>query len=117
MALWSSRPNKKKNNPEVVRPKVSRYHCVELVTPYDACEAALSQHGKRYLSAEAPMLPLEKCDQQNCKCRFKHHDDRRHQQRRDPFSTAGIHTLYSGSSNRRLGGDRRHNTAANMALK
>ena len=117
MALWSSRPNKKKNKLEVAKPKVSRFHCVELVMPYDACEAALSLHGKRFLSAEAPMLPLANCDQQNCKCRFKHHNDRRYQQRRDPFSTEGIHTLYSGKSNRRLGGDRRHNTAAHVALK
>ena len=116
MALWSSRSNKKKQSLDTVKPKVSRYHCVELSMPYDACDAAMQLHGNRYLSAEAPVLPLSDCDHQACKCRFKHHDDRRHQQRRDPFSSSGIHTLYSESQNRRLGGDRRLNTAAKIAL-
>ena len=114
MALWSSRSNK--NNPGVSKPKVSRFHCVELVVPYDACEAAMQQYGKRYLSTEAPITPLVGCDHKKCRCRFKHHDDRRHQQRRDPFSSSGIHTHYSERQNRRLGGDRRLNSVAKVAL-
>ncbi len=115
MVLWSSRSSKKKSSTKVTKPKVSPYHCVELKISYDACDAAMQQHGKRYLSAEAPILPLSECDQQSCRCRFKHHDDRRHEQRRDPFSETGIHTLYSEQHNRRLGGDRRHNTVTKMA--
>ena len=109
MAIWSSHSNKKKTK-SVSKPKVNRYHCVELRIPYDACDAAMHLHGKRYLSAEAPVLPLPGCDQRVCQCRFKHHDDRRRDERRDPFSTSGIHTLYSEQKNRRLGGDRRRNT-------
>lgn len=119
MAIWSSISNKKKPDLGVSKPKVSRFHCVELVVPYeayDACDAAMYQHGKRYLSVEAPMIPLAECDQKNCRCRFKHHDDRRHGQRRDPFSASGIHTLYSERQNRRLGGDRRLNSAAKVAF-
>ena len=103
----SSRSNKKSKARTVPKPKVSAYHCVELVIPYDACDAAMELHGKRFLSAEAPTLPLPGCGQ-TCGCRFKHHNDRRHEERRDPFSTSALHSVYAENKNRRLGGDRRH---------
>ena len=113
MALLSSftkltaRSKKKPKARVVTKPKVSAYHCVELVIPSDGCEAAMKLHGKRFLSAEAPTLPLPGCTQQ-CNCRFKHYNDRRHEERRDPFSTSALHTIYVENKNRRLGGDRRH---------
>ena len=109
MAFWSTRPNKKalrkgtqKNT--AAKTKASRFHCVEIKTSYDACEAVLKLHGKRFLSADAPMLPVAECDQP-CKCTFKHYEDRRQDERRDAFDSRGIH--FSGEKNRRLGGDRR----------
>jgi hypothetical protein len=33
--------------------------------------------GRRYLSAEAPKLPLPACDVRSCHCRFVHFEDRR----------------------------------------
>ncbi len=116
MAIWSSRSNKVKTKSGVApKPKVSRYHCVELIIPYDACDAAMKLHGKRFLPADAPSIPLAKCNQR-CECRFRHHDDRRHAQRRDPFSVSGIHTMYSNLKNRRLGGDRRRNVSRHVNL-
>ena len=103
----SSRSNKKSKARTITKPKVSAYHCVELVIPYDACDAAMELHGKRFLSAEAPTLPLPGCGQ-TCGCRFKHHNDRRHEERRDPFSSSALHSIYAENKNRRLGGDRRH---------
>ena len=79
--------------------------------PYDACEQVLKLHGKRFLSAEAPVLPLPGCDQ-NCSCKFKHYNDRRQDERRDSFSPSGIH--YSDYKNRRIGGDRRRSSARNQ---
>ncbi|MGH1536491.1 MAG: hypothetical protein ACRBDX_00330 [Gammaproteobacteria bacterium] len=112
MAIWSSRSNKKSSKKSIGPSKVkvvaksafNPYHCVELKISYDACEEVLALHGKRFLSAEAPILPLQGCNQQ-CTCKFKHHDDRRQDDRRDAFSSSGIH--FSGEKNRRLGGDRR----------
>lgn len=110
MAIWSSRSNKKtlgktsRQSKAVPKKAVNPYHCVEVKMSYDACEEVLKIHGKRYLSAEAPTLPLPGCDQ-NCGCKFKHHNDRRFDDRRDSFSASGIH--FSGQKNRRLGGDRR----------
>jgi len=113
MAIWSSHSSKKSSNkntgqikPEV-KSTISPYHCVEVKMPYDACEEVLKLHGKRFLSAEAPMLPVSGCDQ-HCSCKFKHHNDRRLEDRRDAFSPSGIH--FSGEKNRRLGGDRRHSS-------
>ena len=108
MAIWSSHSNKKsisQSNAKVTsKNTISPYHCVELKMPYDACEEVLKLHGKRFLSADAPVLPLTGCDQ-NCSCKFKHHNDRRQDDRRDSFSPSGIH--FSGDKNRRIGGDRR----------
>ncbi len=114
MAIWSSGSNKKNlRSKVVVKNTISPYHCVEVRMPYDACEKVLELHGKRFLSAEAPLLPLPGCDQY-CKCTFKHHNDRRQDDRRDSFSSSGIH--FSGEKNRRLGGDRRHSTQRHLGL-
>jgi len=42
-----------------------------------ACAAARDLQGKRFLSAEAPLVPLPGCDAEDCRCRYQHHDDRR----------------------------------------
>jgi hypothetical protein len=33
--------------------------------------------GQRFLSREAPQLPLKACDREDCTCRYEHHQDRR----------------------------------------
>jgi len=56
----------------------SRYRAVEIRCSDNACEAAKGERGKRYLSKDAPMLPLSQCDRQDrCDCRYRHYDDRR----------------------------------------
>ena len=112
MAIWSSRAKKSETLKRaqlktVTKSSISPYHCVEIKMSYNACEEVLQLYGKRYLSAEAPMLPVAGCNQQ-CKCKFKHYDDRRQDDRRDAFSSSGIH--FSGEKNRRLGGDRRRSS-------
>jgi len=115
MALWfnQSKAKQAKNKANAARPKVSAYHCVEVKSRYDACEAVLELHGKRYLSSEAPNLPVQDCNVK-CQCHFKHHEDRRSEDRRDAFSASGIH--YDGLKNRRLGSDRRRGKTAYSAL-
>jgi hypothetical protein len=36
----------------------------------------------RFLSSEAPALPLAGCDARACTCRYRHHEDRRSSLRR-----------------------------------
>ncbi|NNC68452.1 MAG: hypothetical protein HKN83_10515 [Gammaproteobacteria bacterium] len=119
MAIWFSRSSKKSSDnytgqfKTVVKSTISPYHCVEVKMPYDACEEVLKLHGKRFLSAEAPMLPVPGCDQ-HCSCKFKHYNDRRLDDRRDAFSSSGIH--FSGENNRRLGVDRRHSSQSHVSV-
>jgi hypothetical protein len=61
-----------------------KYHCVEVIAPVSACEAALSLKSVRLLSAEAPLLPLKTCDRAaDCNCIYRHFDDRRQGPRRE----------------------------------
>lgn len=61
---------------EPVRPP-SRWHAVCIQPVGKRCEAATALIGKRFLSKDAPRLPLRDCDQPACQCRYRHHDDRR----------------------------------------
>lgn len=46
------------------------------------CAAARAIAGKRFLSKEMPVLPLDGCDASDCKCSYKLFDDRRTEIRR-----------------------------------
>ena len=87
----------------------SKYHAVAIKFPSYACDAAKSLAGKRYLSTEAPPIPLPDCDGRECECTFMHFKDRRSgKDRRSPFTPAGFG---SGTGNyeteRREGRERR----------
>lgn len=53
------------------------YHAVSINPGGGACASAHRFAGQRFLSRQAPRLPLPKCDVAVCECRFKHHEDRR----------------------------------------
>jgi hypothetical protein len=59
-----------------------RWHAVTIVAPARACQAALSCKGTRFLSSEAPRLPLKQCDAARCDCKYRHFPDRRGEPRR-----------------------------------
>ena len=61
-----------------------RFHGVEIVPGGSVCcEAASGLAGERFLTDEAPLLPLADCDQPDCGCRYQHYTDRRTDDRRD----------------------------------
>lgn len=66
------------------RPKQARkYRAVEVVPGEDAsCEAVRAIAGKRFLSEEAPLFPLQDCDQPKCDCKYRRYPDRRSAARR-----------------------------------
>jgi len=64
------------------RSSSNRFHAVTIVAPVTACAAAQACKGKRYLSKEAPRLPLEACDAARCECKYRHFTDRRGTPRR-----------------------------------
>ena len=66
-----------------------RYHSVNVVSGSYMCAAAAALKDKKILSAEAPMLPLKECDNPgDCRCVYKHFDDRRQGTRREDQNAA-----------------------------
>lgn len=69
--------------PAKVRPGSSQpWHAVTIAAPASACPAAQASKGKRYLSCQAPRLPLAGCDGTQCECKYRHFPDRRGPPRR-----------------------------------
>jgi hypothetical protein len=55
----------------------NRFHAVTIEPGARACAEAHALVGKRFLSREAPPLPLKGCGSSRCECRYGHYDDRR----------------------------------------
>lgn len=59
------------------------WHAVCIDAKPLSCAEAHSIRKRRFLSKEAPALPLEGCsNRERCPCTYKHHDDRRNKPRR-----------------------------------
>lgn len=58
------------------------YHAVAIVPGQKACAAARTNAEVRFLSADAPPLPLKNCSAASCTCRYQHFKDRRGEPRR-----------------------------------
>src|SRR5471030_595540 len=77
-----------------------KWHAISIDARPLSCTTARELRKKRFLSKEAPALPLEGCTKRaSCPCRYKHHDDRRGDVRRD--GEAGISSKASGHGNER----------------
>ncbi len=59
------------------------FHCVSVKPRSKSCSEARKLREERFLPAEAPPIPLPGCTAAECGCVYVHHDDRRHQARRD----------------------------------
>ena len=59
------------------------WHAVGISTGVSCCRAAVFLRETRFLSKQAPPLPLQGCTQPKaCRCRYKHYNDRRSGPRR-----------------------------------
>jgi len=58
------------------------HHAVSVAPGRRCCALAREVCGERFLSREAPPLPLKGCTQPECTCRYIHHEDRRAKPRR-----------------------------------
>ena len=56
---------------------VNPFHAVAIKPTNGCCGAAQALKGKRFLSAEAPKVPLRECTAPTCTCTYQHYDDRR----------------------------------------
>jgi hypothetical protein len=80
----------------------NRWHAVAIVPGANHCRAAEAAKGRRFLSKEAPILPLRECDVAACNCKYRHHEDRRGPPRRSEEADGG-------GMRSRSGVDRRNN--------
>ncbi len=83
----------------------TRYHAVSIILPSNVCEAAKALIDKRFLSTEAPIFPVDGCDEASCSCGYRHFGDRRDGPRRalDVRTAEQFHTGVA----RRVSPDRR----------
>ena len=88
VVLWLRHAARQKaylSAPAARRDAPGRYHCVEVCTGVHACKAARQLGHVRYLPGEAPGLPVSGCTELQCACSYIHHDDRRQDDRRNPY--------------------------------
>jgi hypothetical protein len=91
MGLFKPGVSSKAHKASRAEPRSASYRAVEIRCSEDACEAAKAERGKRYLSKDAPMLPLSGCDKRDrCACRYRHHEDRRGKEDRRGTSAPAI---------------------------
>ena len=83
------------------------WHAVSVVTGPSCCEASRALPPIRYLSREAPRLPLLDCaSPASCSCSYKHFVDRRGQPRRKDDLSGLRRGLHSGADRRTVRGRR-----------
>ena len=114
-------PQLRQREPATAR-RASSYHCVAI--RYDsnqacalvqqlAIQSSLSAQApplmetRRFLSSEAPLLPLAGCTEQYCQCRYVHYEDRRERDRRHTYSQSIASAPASVGRERRSGTNRR----------
>jgi hypothetical protein len=70
--------------PTAVAPRKppNRFHAVTIAPGRHACAEARALLDQRFLSRDAPPLPLKGCGTAQCECRYEHYDDRRKGNRR-----------------------------------
>ncbi len=93
----------------------SPYHCVAVLPGKNACRTAQTLKGMRFLSAEAPTLPLVSCDCTSCACTFAHFADRRHGDRRNAYSAESHSFTIQGHDERRRRRGRRQSDGMQVA--
>ena len=90
----------------MVKPPTNRWNAVSIVCTSASCAAAQALKGRRYLSADAPRLPLSDCTRaETCPCAYRKHPDRRAGPRREA-DASGLRRS-SPNADRRKGRGRR----------
>jgi hypothetical protein len=109
MAVKTNSFNKLKfSASQAARPRApSHWHAVAIKPKGQCCDAVQAHRTARYLSSDAPRLPLAECTSSDtCTCVYKHHADRRaHPRRQDEKD--GLRRSGRVAQERRLTGDRR----------
>jgi hypothetical protein len=84
----------------------SKYHCIAIIYGENPCDTVKRLEGKRFLSSEAPALQLHGCTADSCQCRYLHYDDRREEERRNPYGKYRSTAVMMGQERRKQAGRR-----------
>ncbi len=88
------------------RNRKERWHAVSVLPRGEACAQVLALVNRRFLSLQAPRLPLKDCPfSAVCNCIYRHYEDRREGPRRSAEET-GIRSVRA-TVERRAGRGRR----------
>jgi len=88
----------------------SRFRGVEVIGQNaECCEASKALAGKRFLSQEAPMLPLSDCTSGECRCRYEPFYDRRTDVRRASDVGSNMASQFQNQANRSRASPNRRN--------
>ena len=93
------------------RQTIHPYHNVTIELTPNACGAVKNIQGIHFLSKDAPSIPLSNCDVSECRCHYKHYQDRRSEKRERRVDFGMTHDLFGafGEKNQRIKKpDRRH---------
>jgi hypothetical protein len=107
-AYWfrTRRPAPRPDRTSASLPKAGgRFSGVEIRMRGGACRAAHALQGRRFLSKDAPSLPLPDCTHVKCACTFSKLPDRRTEGRRLDYGTLNASLFLT--TNRRTKRDRR----------
>ena len=86
----------------------SQWHAVAIKAKGESCDAVQARRATRFLSSDAPRLPLAECSTSDtCTCVYKHHADRRAQPRRQDEKD-GLRRSGKVAQERRVRHDRRN---------
>jgi hypothetical protein len=100
--------SKSSTNPAVPTRTASHWHAVAIKPKGQCCEAVQACRNARFLSSDAPRLPLAECStSETCTCVYKHHADRRAQPRRQDEKNDGLRRSGKVGQERRQTRDRR----------
>ena len=82
----------------------NQFHAVSVVVEGTGCEYVKLLENKRFLSKDAPRLPLKNCEMTGCSCHYSHHQDRRDINNERRIDYGMTHDLFGafGEENRRV---------------
>ena len=80
-----------------------KFHAISIQSKDDACTAAKTINGQRFLANEAPSLPLPNCNAPHCHCNYVHFSDRRE----SDDDRRGLYSLQTKLYDQNVGHDRR----------
>ena len=104
-----AKPDKSRKTSATADKAEKNYPGIAIKLCPNACDAAKDLQKTRYLSGQAPLLPLPECDQPNCACKYVHYSDRRdiNEDRRHAYSMKTELYDTTGNENRRQKKERR----------